>query len=174
MFFEYKLSMHYLKTTIAIFMIIAASRLVPHPPNFTSLLALSFYVPAMLGVRFIPALILSFVITDYFIGFHNTVYFTWGSIIFIGLISKYFTENIIKRVLGALLGSVLFFIITNFGVWSHGSYGYTFDGFLLCYTLAIPFFTYSLISTFIFSGIIETLIKLKYILKKKLVNLKIN
>jgi hypothetical protein len=165
MFFEYKLSMHYLKTTIAIFMIIAASRLVPHPPNFTSLLALSFYVPAMLGVRFIPALILSFVITDYFIGFHNTVYFTWGSIIFIGLISKYFTENIIKRVLGALLGSVLFFIITNFGVWSHGSYGYTFDGFLLCYTLAIPFFTYSLISTFIFSGIIETLIKLKYILK---------
>lgn len=146
-------------------MIIAASRLVPHPPNFTSLLALSFYVPAMLGVRFIPALILSFVITDYFIGFHNTVYFTWGSIIFIGLISKYFTENIIKRVLGALLGSVLFFIITNFGVWSHGSYGYTFDGFLLCYTLAIPFFTYSLISTFIFSGIIETLIKLKYILK---------
>ena len=157
--------MHYLKTTIAIFMIIAASRLVPHPPNFTSLLALSFYVPAMLGVRFIPALILSFVITDYFIGFHNTVYFTWGSIIFIGLISKYFTENIIKRVLGALLGSVLFFIITNFGVWSHGSYGYTFDGFLLCYTLAIPFFTYSLISTFIFSGIIETLIKLKYILK---------
>ena len=62
MFFEYKLSMHYLKTTIAIFMIIAASRLVPHPPNFTSLLALSFYVPAMLGVRFIPALILSFII----------------------------------------------------------------------------------------------------------------
>ena len=161
--------MHYLKTTIAIFMIIAASRLVPHPPNFTSLLALSFYVPAMLGVRFIPALILSFVITDYFIGFHNTVYFTWGSIIFIGLISKYFTENIIKRVLGALLGSVLFFIITNFGVWSNGSYGYTFDGFLLCYTLAIPFFTYSLISTFIFSGIIETILKFKYVLKKKLI-----
>ena len=169
MFFEYKLSMHYLKTTIAIFMIIAASRLVPHPPNFTSLLALSFYVPAMLGVRFIPALILSFVITDYFIGFHNTVYFTWGSIIFIGLISKYFTENIIKRVLGALLGSVLFFIITNFGVWSNGSYGYTFDGFLLCYTLAIPFFTYSLISTFVFSGIIETILKFKYVLKKKLI-----
>ena len=36
-----------------------------------------------------------------------------------------------------------------------GSYGYTVEGIILCYTLAIPFFAYSLISTFLFSGIIE-------------------
>ena len=53
----------------------AFSRLIPHPPNFTSLIALSFYVPAFLGLRYIPALIIGFVITDYFIGFHQFAYF---------------------------------------------------------------------------------------------------
>ncbi len=57
----------------------------------------------------------------------------------------------------------MFYLITNFGVWSLGSYGYTLDGFILCYTLAIPFFAYSMVSTFIFSGIIEGIIKLNLI-----------
>ena len=55
--------MNYLKFTIGIFLVLAASRFIPHPPNFTSLIALSFYVPAFLGIRYIPALIFSFVIT---------------------------------------------------------------------------------------------------------------
>ena len=159
--------MNCLKISFGIFFVLAASRFIPHPPNFTSLIALSFYVPALLGVRFIPVLILSFIITDYFIGFHNTIYFTWGSTIIIGLISRHFTKTIFKRVSGALLGSLLFFIITNFGVWSVGSYGYTFSGLLLCYTLAIPFFAYNLISTFIFSGIIESIIKFMYLIKNQ-------
>ena len=63
--------MNYLKITIGIFFILAASRFVPHPPNFTSLIALSFYVPALMGRKFIPAVIFSFLITDFIIGFHN-------------------------------------------------------------------------------------------------------
>ena len=82
--------MSYLKVSLGIFAALAASRFVPHPPNFTSLLALSFYVPALMGVKFLPALILSFVITDFFIGFHSSVLFTWGSVVLIGLISKFF------------------------------------------------------------------------------------
>ena len=57
---------------------------------------------------------------------------------------------------GAALGALAFFVITNFGVWATGMYSYTFDGLLACYTLAIPFFAYSLISTIIFSSLIET------------------
>ena len=140
---------------MGIFVTLAASRFIPHPPNFTSLLALSFYVPALLGVRYLPSLVLSFVITDMIIGFHAVTLFTWGSIILIGLGSKFFAKTILNRIFGSLLGASLFFIITNFGVWTLGSYTYTFEGLLLCYTLAIPFFTYSLISTFIFSGVIE-------------------
>ena len=52
--------MNYLKISLGIFLALAASRFIPHPPNFTSLLALSFYVPAILGLKFLPALIISF------------------------------------------------------------------------------------------------------------------
>ena len=45
--------MSYLKISIGIFIALAVSRFVPHPPNFTSLLALSFYVPAILGTGFL-------------------------------------------------------------------------------------------------------------------------
>lgn len=155
--------MHYLKISLGIFLALAASRFFPHPPNFTSLLALSFYVPAILGIRFLPSLVFSFFITDLIIGFHGTTLFTWGSVILIGFLSKFFISNITTRISGALAGALLFFIITNFGVWSMGSYGYTIDGFVLCYTLAIPFFAYSMISTFIFSAIIEGVIKLNLI-----------
>ena len=160
--------MNYLKVSTGIFLVLAASRFIPHPPNFTSLLALSFYVPAILGIKFIPALIISFLITDLVIGFHNLTLFTWGAVILIGLGSKFFLKNIVNRVSGSLLGACLFFIITNFGVWSLGSYGYTLIGFITCYTLALPFFGYSLISTFIFSGIIEIFYKMNF------VNLKIS
>lgn len=158
--------MNYLKISIGIFAVLAASRFVPHPPNFTSLLALSFYVPALLGIRYLPALLISFLITDLFIGFHSLALFTWGSVILIGICSKFFLSTIFSRLAGSLLGACIFFIITNFGVWSMGSYGYNFDGFLLCYTLAIPFFAYSLISTFIFSAIIETVNKF-FLIKTK-------
>jgi hypothetical protein len=153
--------MNYLKISIGIFLTLAASRFIPHPPNFTSLLALSFYIPALFGVRYLPALLASFILTDLFIGFHGVTLFTWGSVILIGLGSKFFTKTILNRIFGSLLGACLFFIVTNFGVWSLGTYGYNLNGFIACYTLALPFFTYSLISTFVFSGIIETIIKLK-------------
>jgi hypothetical protein len=149
-----------IKTSIVIFLLLAATRFIPHPPNFTSLLALSFYVPIIFGIKFIPILILSFAVTDLFIGFHNTIFFTWGSIILIGFASSFFSSNIITRISGALLGACLFFLITNFGIWSLGQYGYSLEGFILCYTLAIPFFMYNLISTLFFSVIFESIYKL--------------
>ena len=157
--------MNYLKISIAIFLALAASRFIPHPPNFTSLLALSFYVPAILGISYLPALIISFVITDAILGFHSVSLFTWGSVILIGLMSKFFIKNITSRITGSMLGATLFFLTTNFGVWSLGSYGYTVDGLIKCYTLAIPFFGYNLISTLLFSCLIETVYKFKTSLK---------
>tara|TARA_B100000073_G_scaffold292050_1_gene255219 strand:- start:228 stop:713 length:486 start_codon:yes stop_codon:yes gene_type:complete len=161
--------MKYLKISLGIFVALAASRFVPHPPNFTSLLALSFYVPALLGLRYLPALLTSFIITDIFIGMHSSAFFTWGSVIFIGLLSQHFGKTFTSRISGALIGACLFYIITNFGVWSLGPYGYSMNGLILSYTLALPFFGYSLVSTFIFSAIIETSYKLKF-WKKNLIN----
>ena len=146
----------YLTISLGIFCALAASRLIPHPPNFTSLLALSFYVPALFGIRYIPIIIVSFAITDFIIGYHSGTHWTWGSVFLIGIISTFFTKNLKSRISGSLLGATIFFVVTNFGVWASGMYGYTFSGFYTCYELAIPFFTYSLISTLIFFVLFET------------------
>jgi len=153
---------------LGIFTSLAASRFIPHPPNFTSLIALSFYVPALLGIRFLPALIISFAITDLIIGYHSGTHWTWGSVLLIGFMSQYFTKNLSLRMIGALLGASIFFLITNFGVWTTGMYGYSVNGIITCYILAIPFFTYSLISTLLFSTLIETCYK---IYKSKLIKI---
>ncbi len=138
-------------------MALAASRFIPHPPNFTSLIALSFYVPALLGRKFIPAVMGSFLLTDIVIGFHNVTFFTWGSVFIIGILSSYFTSSTVLRISGAVSGAIIFFILTNLGVWLMGSYGYTINGLLACYTLALPFFGYTILSTLVFSLLIEAL-----------------
>ena len=84
--------MSYLKISLGIFLALAASRFVPHPPNFTSLIALSFYVPAFLGPNYILALIFGFILTDLVIGFHSLTIFTWGSVFMIGYLSKYLSH----------------------------------------------------------------------------------
>ena len=162
--------MNYLKISIGILIALAASRFIPHPPNFTTLLALSFYIPAFLGIRYLPALIGSFLITDIFIGFHSLTLFTWGSVALIGLMSKYFLSNSYTRIFGSLVGACIFFIVTNFGVWVLGGYSFNFEGLILCYTLAIPFFVNSIISTLIFSLIIEGIYK---VFEKKIPLIKI-
>ena len=146
--------------SVGIFLSLAASRFIPHPPNFTSLIALSFYVPIFLGLRFIPALLISFAITDLIIGYHSGTHWTWGSVLIIGLISQYFNKNLITRFSGSLFAALIFFVVTNFGVWSSGMYGYTLQGIFNCYMLAIPFFAFSLISTLMFSILIEVSFKL--------------
>ena len=144
---------------LGIFLSLALSRFIPHPPNFTSLLALSFYVPAILGLRYLPVLLISFALTDIVIGYHLGTFYTWGSVFLIGLIANFFSKNLISRMSGALFGALIFFLVTNLGVWISGMYGFTLEGLITCYTLAIPFFAHSIISTFIFSFLIEMLYK---------------
>ncbi len=151
--------MNYFKIAIGVLLALSASRFIPHPPNFTSLIALSFYIPAVFGLRYIPVVVIALLFTDLIIGFHSTIIFTSGSIVLIGLISKYFNKSILFRIFGSLSGALIFFLVSNFGVWVGGSYGYSLSGFVNCYFLAIPFFGYTIISTLIFSVLIETVYK---------------
>ena len=80
---------------------------------------------------------------------------TWGSLALIGLISKY-GKNILSRIFASFLGAIIFFIISNFGVWfSGGLYDHTLEGLMKCYIMALPFFTNTLLSTIIFTLLIE-------------------
>lgn len=147
--------MNFFKFSIGIFLLLGVSRLVPHPPNFTNLIALSFYIPVLFGRKFIPIILFSYLITDFIIGMHNLTFFTWGSVVVIGIFSGFFKNALKNRFFGVFLSSIIFFIISNFGVWLLGGYEYNLSGLVLCYFMAIPFFTNTLISTIIYSVIIE-------------------
>ena len=149
--------MNHLKISLGIILVLAASRFIPHPPNFTSVLALSFYVPILFGRKYLTVLLLGFVLTDIVIGFHQLLFFTWGSVLLIGCIAKIFKNNFKLRILGNLVGAILFFLLTNFGVWLTGNYEFSYEGLKLCYVLAIPFFTNTIISTIIYGLVIEVL-----------------
>ena len=54
----------------------------------------------------------------------------------------------------------LFFLVTNFAVWlAWDYYPKTLEGLILCYTMAIPFFQNTLISTCLFTGVLTLMIK---------------
>ena len=75
----------------------------------------------------------------------------------IGLFSKYLSDNLFKRIAGALIGAVIFFLLTNFGVWVISAHDLISNNLINTYILGIPFFGYSLISTLVFSVIIEAI-----------------
>jgi hypothetical protein len=151
--------MSYFKISVGILLVLATSRFIPHPPNFTSLIALSFYVPAFFGLKYIWIVFIAYFITDIILGLHSTLLFTWGSVVLIGFISKYLNQSVKYRLFGALFASLLFFVITNFGVWLLGMYDYSFKGLLESYIMAIPFYKNTILSTLIYSLIIETIFK---------------
>ena len=144
---------------IATLILLASSRFLPHPPNFTNLITLSFYVPLIFGRKYISLVFFSFVVTDLFIGFHKTIFFTWVTIIIIGYTSVYFRGIIKDRIKGIIVSLITFYILSNFGVWLSGMYTYDISGLINCYIVAIPFFGNTIISTVIYSSITEILLK---------------
>jgi len=124
----------------------AALRLVPHPPNFTPIGAMALFSGAYLGRRGAVALVAplgALFLSDLVLGFYRgmpTVYFSVALIVIIGWMALRRVSPL--RVGGAAIASsVLFFVLTNFGMWlSSGFYPRTLAGLEACYIAAIPFF----------------------------------
>jgi hypothetical protein len=130
----------------------AICRLIPHPPNFTPVLAVALFGGASLPRRTAPAIpllamLLSDLVLEYPLGWINlVVYGCFLSGVLLGrLLARRSTWR--RRVAAALAGSVIFFLVTNFAVWigSEGFYEHTLDGLVRCYVLALPFFRNSLL-----------------------------
>ena len=129
---------------IILFILIAIwFRLIPHLPNFTPVTSLALFSGIMLKRRWLSISIplVAMILSDLVLGFSSIsmwVYLGFVSITMIGwFLNKMNTKSI-------LLSSLIFFIISNFGVWML-DYPHTIEGLVMCYTLAIPFFGYSII-----------------------------
>ena len=140
-------------------LLLAIGRLIPHPPNFTPILAAAIVAPYIMNNKILALLVplSAMVIADSFIGFYSGIIWVYGSILFCGILSenlKRFGNYKLQLGIMAIMSPILFFIITNFSVWFlYDYYPKTFEGLLLCYTMGLPFFKNTMLSTLIYTGL---------------------
>jgi hypothetical protein len=136
---------------IAFMLVAILFRLMPHLPNFTPITAIALFGGLYFTNKSMAYLVPIFimVLSDLFIGFSTISIFVYAAFLLISFIG---TQAKKPSVFTILLGSVSFFVITNFGVWLL-SYPKNLTGFIECYTLAIPFFRNSLLGDFFYSGV---------------------
>ena len=85
--------------------------------------------------------------------FYDGFYWQYASYALIALIGAGILgqkQSVLRVLGGALAASFTFYLLSNFGVWAGGMYGYTMEGLLECYTMAIPFFRNTLASDMIY------------------------
>ena len=132
------------------------SRFVPHPWNATPLTAIALFGGTFLSKRWSLILPLGAVmLSDVVLGWHNTMPFTWGAFALTGLLAWWVRQrpSLGRIAAGTIVGSVLFFLITNFGVWLIGGlYPSTVLGLRECYVAGLPFFRNMLVGDLAYSG----------------------
>ena len=139
---------------IGLVVILCFSRAIPHPWNFTPVLAMGifsgYYFKNFLLSLFV--VILSMFLSDIYLGFHSTMFFTYLSLsvaVGIGALIKNF--NFFRIIFAGLISSLCFFLITNFGAWlTLDMYQKNLEGLIQSYVLALPFFHNTLLSTFLY------------------------
>jgi hypothetical protein len=143
---------------IGLILISGMTRLIPHPWNFTPLLAVCIFSGYKIkhnGLAiFLP--LISIFIGDLFLGIYSGMVWVYSGYILIILLSRILSKSksINSKIISAIAGSFIFYIISNFGVWYSGAmYQLNFKGLVECYIAGIPFYKNTLIGTIIYSGI---------------------
>jgi len=142
---------------VALVVVGIVSRLLPHPANFTPLAALALfggYYFKREGKIILP--LLALFVSDCFLGFYDlklmlVVYFCFFLNVMLG--SYLGDKKILGKAVGfSVVGSIIFFLATNFAVWAFGSwYPHTASGLVACFYLAIPFFRNTLLGDLFFT-----------------------
>jgi hypothetical protein len=143
---------------VALIVLAAASRLLPHPPNFAPVAAIGLFAGAYSSRRagwLVPFAAL--LASDAVLGFYHPVGMLWNYLAFAaclllgsGWLARRRTA---LRLGGAVVSSALaFFVISNFGMWASGYYPRTWAGLVECYVAALPFLRNTLLSDVLYSA----------------------
>lgn len=121
----------------------AVWRLVPHPDNMAPVAAMALFAGARLShplARYaLP--VAAMVISDLLIGFHSTMGFVYVGMLFAVLMGSFLRDRGIGAYAGAsVANSLVFFLVTNFGVWqATGMYAADLSGLAASYLAGVPF-----------------------------------
>ena len=175
---------------IALVAIGVLGRLIPHPPNFTPIIAIALLASHLFKNKWIiilPSLmamwISDLIINNYLYGgYHDSLVifspsFLWvyGPIICIALLGTVLIKKVkISNIaLSSISGSLIFFLVSNFGVWISGTmFPQSLSGLIACYTVALPYFGNQLVGDLLYSATLFS--SYSFALSKKAMLKKVN
>ena len=143
---------------IAIF-IAALTRLLPHPPNFSPVMALALFSGAALRDWRLALLVplAAMLMADLWLGFHATMVFVYlGMALTVGAGRWLGARRRPLLLLAAgMAGASLFFLVSNAGVWlTQDIYPATGAGLVGCYLAALPFFHQTVLATLVYGALL--------------------
>ena len=147
-----------------VIVVAAIFRLIPHPFNFTPIVAMALFGGAYVENKRLATFVVfgAMFLSDLMLGFHSTMLVVYPSLFCIILAGR-----ILSNRRSALFGvapilapvtvasSIFFFLTTNFGVWLlQDLYPKTLSGLGLCYVAALPFFQNAIVGDLIYTGVL--------------------
>jgi hypothetical protein len=160
--------------TIGLIVVLAATRLLPHWPNVTPVMAMALMGGAALTsarkAYLVP--LVAMVLSDLALGavmgweyaLHGTQLFVYASFGIVTLLGRSMrdTSKTMQVIGGGSVAAILFFLVTNGAVWLTGDmYPRTLAGLVLCYEAGLAFyrdggnfFLNGLVSTWLFAAMI--------------------
>lgn len=143
---------------IGLLALAALARLLPHPANMTPLVAVALFGGAVLPRRLGLAVpLLAIIASDLALGLHDVVAFTWSGVLVAAMVGRLMVPRASRSgfprpaplALASVMGSTLFFIVSNFGVWLVGHsgtlYPHTSSGLAACFAAGLPFYRNALL-----------------------------
>jgi hypothetical protein len=152
--------------TMAVIVSVAFTRLLPHWPNFTPVMAVALCGGLLYSDRrsyLVP--LMSMILSDAAMGFafgidyalHSTQLYVYACVVLTAFLGRSMSSMKITSAvgLGGLVSGVGFFLVTNAAVWLHGSmYPHTIEGLLACYGAGLAFYRDS--GNFLLNGVVST------------------
>jgi len=156
-------------TLVTMILAAAATRIIPHPWNFTAVGAMclfggayfrrswqAFFVP--LAALVISDVVLAATRYDFSLFGYTSIWVGYGLFALTALIGMLLRGRVsVARVTLAAIGSsVMFFLVSNFVAWveGHGGYSYTPAGLMACYVAAIPFAKNMFLANLFYSAVL--------------------
>ncbi|MEO6155909.1 MAG: DUF6580 family putative transport protein [Thermomonas sp.] len=157
--------------TLAVLIFIAAlSRVLPHPPNFSPIEAVALFGGAYFVKRHWALLVplMAMFLSDMVLGvLRGGMYFDYftsagyllvyacialSTLLGFGLRGKVGASRVLSY---SLAGSMLFFVVTNFGAWlSDPAYSKTVAGLTAAYVAGVPFFQWTVLGTLFYAALL--------------------
>ena len=145
---------------LAIILVAALARLIPHPPNVTPLAAMALFAGSYLADRRLAFAVplAALFLSDLLLGLHATMPFVYAGLamtVFIGMKVIGDRRGMMRIGGAAIASSLIFYAVTNFGVWAAGAmYPHTPAGLAACYVAGLPFLQNGLLGDLAFAALL--------------------